>query len=119
MRSDPPESSTLIACLCAAWCDTCGDYRRVFESEASRRAGRVQFRWIDIEDESALVGDVEVENFPTLVITRNGQARFYGTITPHARTLTRLVEAALADELAPVDAEEVRDLAQRLAPGSP
>ncbi len=118
MRSDLPESPTLITCLCAAWCDTCDDYRAVFDSEAARRAGRVQFRWIDIEDESALVGDLEVENFPTLVITRAGQAQFYGTITPHARTLTRLIDAALAGELAPIEAEEVRDFAQRLEPRS-
>jgi len=114
MRSNPPESPILVACLCAAWCDTCDDYRRVFESEAAQRAGQVEFRWIDIEDEAALVGDVEVENFPTLVIAQNGRAQFYGTITPHARTLTRLVDAALANELTPVETDEVRDFARRL-----
>jgi hypothetical protein len=51
------------------------------------------FRWIDIEDESDLVDPIEVENFPTLLIATGGQARFFGTITPHIETLKRLIQS--------------------------
>jgi hypothetical protein len=34
-----------------------------------------------------------VENFPTLLIATGGQARFFGTITPHIETLRRLIQS--------------------------
>jgi len=57
----------LVACLCAAWCDTCVAYREGFLAMA-QRFPRAEFRWVDIEDEAEAVEDIEVENFPTILV---------------------------------------------------
>jgi thioredoxin-like negative regulator of GroEL len=104
-----------VVCLCAAWCGVCRDYRAVLDEIATRFAGRAAFRWIDIEDEAELLGDIDVDNFPTLLIARDGRALFFGTITPQPATLERLVQGALGDELAPVAAgPELDNLLRRL-----
>lgn len=73
--------------------------------------------WIDIEDQADLVGAVDVENFPTLLIARGEQVLFFGTVTPHLSTLTRLVQAALQGTThlgGSAPDEAVRALAARL-----
>lgn len=82
-----------VACLCAAWCGTCGEYRPIFDQlQAARPADR--FRWIDIEDEADLVGEVDVETFPTLLVTReDGQVLFAGPVLPRLNDALRLLEA--------------------------
>ena len=87
----PPEH-LLVACLCAQWCGTCKDYAPLFE-KLQADFPEATFRWIDIEDESELVDPIEVENFPTLLIATGGQARFFGTSTPHIETLKRLIQS--------------------------
>lgn len=84
----------LVACLCAQWCGTCRDYRAVF-AQAEREFPQARFRWVDIEDEADLVGPVDVEDFPTLLIARGGEVAFFGPVLPHAATLLRLVRAQL------------------------
>lgn len=92
----PPDTSEttplLIACLCAQWCGTCKDYQPLFDSLQSEFP-QAQFRWIDIEDESALVDPVEVEDFPTLLIATGKEGRFFGPVLPHRETLGRLIRA--------------------------
>ena len=85
------ESPLLVACLCAQWCTSCLAYREVFDSVASAHRD-IRFRWVDIEDEAALVDDVDVENFPTILIG-DTQPRFFGTILPQPEVLTRLIAA--------------------------
>lgn len=104
----------VVACLCAAWCRTCDDYRPVFDEVGARFGDRVSLRWIDIEDEAGLVGEVDVENFPTLALVRGGQALFCGALTPQAATLTRMIEAALAGALASPNDPEADAFARRL-----
>jgi thiol-disulfide isomerase/thioredoxin len=82
----------LVACLCAQWCGTCKDYAPLFEGLRAEFP-HVTWRWIDIEDESDLVDPVEVEDFPTLLISAGGQARFFGPVMPHIETIRRLVQA--------------------------
>jgi thiol-disulfide isomerase/thioredoxin len=88
----PQPEPLLVACLCAQWCGTCKDYAPLFEGLQADFPGAT-FRWVDIEDESELVDPIEVENFPTLLIATGGQARFFGTITPHIETLKRLIQS--------------------------
>ena len=96
------DDSWLIACLCADWCGTCRDYRAVLEAFA-REHRQARCVWIDIEDHAdALGSELDVENFPTLLVLRGGAPRFFGTVLPHASTLRRTVEAAQA---APLTAE--------------
>ena len=81
----------LVICLCAQWCGTCRDYRAGFEGLAADFSG-VDFRWLDIEDEADQLGDLDVENFPTLYIRRGESVLFFGTLLPHLATLRRLIE---------------------------
>jgi len=81
-----------VVCLCAQWCGTCGDYTARFES-LRHEFPTLTFDWIDIEDQADLVDPVEVDNFPTLLLMRNGRVRFFGSLTPHIETLRRLIQA--------------------------
>lgn len=54
-----------------------------------------QFVWIDIEDQADLVGDLDVENFPTILIQRGDTVVFYGTMLPEPRQVARLLQAQL------------------------
>lgn len=102
-----------VACLCAQWCGTCNTYRATFE-QLQVEFPQVQWRWIDIEDEADLVDPVDVENFPTILIGQGTQLRFFGTITPHAETLRRLVQNQLDTNSAGLDSPDARAVLQRL-----
>lgn len=43
---------------------------------------QARFLWVDIEDEEDLVGDLDVETFPTLLIADPAGARFLGPLLP-------------------------------------
>ncbi len=95
------EGRWVVACLCAAWCDVCKQYRPGFEALASEHPEQ-QCVWIDSEDQADLVGDLDVENFPTILIQHRDIVVFYGTMLPEPRQVARLLEAQLSrddDEL--------------------
>lgn len=105
-----------VTCLCAAWCGTCRDYEAVVGQAAARFSSAARFRSIDIEDDAALVDDVDIDNFPTVLIARGERVLFFGPITPQPGTLFRLVEQALAGELTVTGVPAEADaLARRLA----
>jgi thiol-disulfide isomerase/thioredoxin len=91
----------LVACLCAGWCTACQAYGAVFTQVALGHP-RARFVWVDIEEHSDVLGEaaLDIENFPTVMLLREDQALFYGTVLPHAGTLARMVEAATAGNLA-------------------
>lgn len=91
--TDP--AALLIACFCAAWCDTCTLYQDRFEQLAKEQP-QYTFVWIDIEDHPTLLGDEDIENFPTILVEKNDQALFFGTMLPHIQQLDRLL-TSLAD----------------------
>ena len=82
----------IVACLCAAWCGTCGSYRATFEELAGRHPDKV-FLWVDIEDHADVVGDLDVENFPTLLLQKGETVAFCGTMLPEAGLAHRLLQA--------------------------
>lgn len=96
----------VVACLCAAWCGTCGSYRAAFESLAARHPDKT-FVWIDIEDQADVVGDLDVENFPTLLLQRADTVAFYGTVLPDPAVAERMVQAQVEQS-----GEELARLAQ-------
>jgi thioredoxin-like negative regulator of GroEL len=117
-----PPVPLLVACLCAQWCRTCEAYRDTFTAsrDAFARAhpGELRFAWVDVEDESELVGDLDIEDFPTLLIARGADVLFFGAVMPHAQTLDRLVRSALEGAPAVASASlapDVRALPARLA----
>src|SRR5471030_1240151 len=75
------------------------------------------FVWIDIEDHADIVGDLDVENFPTLLVQRHELVAFFGTMLPDANIAHRLLQtkAAYSDaELATLaDSSEERREWQR------
>jgi thioredoxin 1 len=85
----------LVACLCAAWCTSCRGYRATFDALAAQFAGRADFAWIDVEDDADALGDLDIEDFPTLLIAEPGLLRFLGPVTPQPQTAERLVRQAL------------------------
>ena len=85
----------IVACLCAAWCGTCGSYRATFDALAARHPDK-HFIWIDIEDQADVVGDLDVDNFPTLLIQRHDTVAFFGTVLPDAALAERLIQAQTA-----------------------
>jgi thiol-disulfide isomerase/thioredoxin len=85
----------IVACLCAAWCGTCASYRATFDEVAGRHPDKF-FVWIDIEDQADIVGDLDVENFPTLLIQHHDLVAFFGTMLPDAGIAHRLVQSTAA-----------------------
>jgi thioredoxin 1 len=85
----------LIACLCAEWCGSCRDYRATFAALATQFASSADFAWIDVEDEADALGDLDVEDFPTLLIADGATLSFLGPVTPQVQTAERLVRSAL------------------------
>lgn len=107
----------VVVALCAAWCDTCREFRAALERIAATRAG-VTFAWLDIEDDSAVCGDVDVENFPTLAFYRGTAPVHFGVSLPQEGTVARLVDA-LEESGRPLEAPPaaVAALAVALSPG--
>ena len=107
-------TTPLVVALCAAWCDTCNEFRTTLERIAKARPD-LFFLWLDIEDDSEICGDIDVENFPTLAIYRGARLLHYGVSLPQEGTVARLIDGIAerreADAAAP---QAVRDLPKRL-----
>lgn len=117
--TSPPALPPLhVACLCAAWCRLCDGYAAVFEpvlNALQREHPRLHWHWLDIEDEAELLGDFDVETFPTVVACSAEGVHFAGPLEPHAATLRRTVQAALeASAPPPPAAPEAQAFATRL-----
>ena len=82
----------VVVSLCAAWCDSCNQFRATFERLAATRP-EIAFIWLDIEDDAAIAGDIDVENFPTLAVYRGTEPVHLGVSLPHEMTVRRLIDA--------------------------
>ena len=82
----------IVVALCAAWCDTCREFRAAFDRLAQSRP-QFTFVWLDVEDDADVAGDIDVENFPTLAIYRGDVPIHFGVSLPHETTIGRLVDA--------------------------
>jgi thioredoxin-like negative regulator of GroEL len=87
-----PGSPWTVVCLCADWCGTCRDYRTAFEQRARQRDDAVHV-WIDIEDESDWLGDIDVETLPTLLVLHEDRPMFFGPVLPHMDVVDRTLRA--------------------------
>jgi thioredoxin 1 len=101
----------VVACLCAAWCDVCRQFRPAFDALAARHPSH-RFVWVDVEDEADIVGDFDVEDFPTLLIQRGDTVVFFGTVLPDAAQAQRLLQAQLGSSDEELKAQ-ARSSAQR------
>ena len=104
----------VVVSLCADWCDTCKEFRGAFEAIANARPS-ITFVWLDIEDDSVVAGDIDVENFPTLAIYRGDTVLHFGVSLPQEGTVARLVDEMAERTTAVSNApDEVRELPQLL-----
>ena len=112
----PAGSWVLNACSYCESGGTCREFRPTLERLAEARRDIV-FAWADVEDDAELVGDLDVENFPTLALFRAGVALHYGVSLPHEAVVARLVEtlAAAMPRAAPGLPTEIAALARRLS----
>ncbi len=95
-----PASGHWVICLCAEWCGVCRDWRALFE-QAAREHPQARFAWVDVEDEAAAMGDVDVETFPTVLIAAAGRPVFFGPVLPSAAGFQRLIASVTATGAAP------------------
>ncbi|MDO9448867.1 MAG: thioredoxin family protein [Rugosibacter sp.] len=88
----------LVVCLCAEWCNTCRDYRAGFTALATQFSDTA-FRWVDIEDAADAINsvdglaDIDIENFPTLLIFNQEKVVFFGPMMPQPGLLDRTFKA--------------------------
>jgi thioredoxin 1 len=115
MESEVSTSSDLlVACLCADWCYVCGDYRAVFESLRDEIGAHATFVWIDIEDDEAALGNIDVDDFPTFLIARGKDVVHFGPLMPRREAVLRTVQRALSGESSVVADARLEDLALRV-----
>jgi thioredoxin reductase (NADPH) len=113
--TDPADADgLLVACLCAAWCKTCTEFRGTFD-KLSESNPRAKFIWLDVEADSELVGDIEIENFPTLAVFRGGKPLFYGVTMPQEGVVARTLASLQREDRDAVEVpEEISGLPEAL-----
>lgn len=98
MLTYPPDPAAMlpppfsVICLCAEWCGTCREYRGGFE-RLRIRFPDTRFVWLDIEEQADALGDLDIENFPTLLISRGDAILYYGVMLPYPEHLARILES--------------------------
>lgn len=109
-----PAPEWTVVCLCAEWCRTCEGYETEFARHAAD-SGEARHVWIDVEDDEDLVGDIDIETFPTLLVLQGDKPVFFGPVLPHIDVVDRTLRAARQHGPAgnPVN-EEHRDAVVRL-----
>jgi thioredoxin 1 len=104
----------IVVGLCAGWCPVCREFEPAFARLASEWPG-ARFVWLDVEDQATVVGDVEVDNFPTLAVYRDGHTLHFGATQPQESLVRRLLTAlSEADRAAVPVPDAVSTLPQRL-----
>ena len=91
LRSAWRDGQLVVVTLCAAWCHTCDEFRVALQRIAQSRPDAA-FLWLDIEDDAAICGDVDVENFPTLAVFRGDALLHFGVSLPHEGIVARLID---------------------------
>src|SRR5690606_4229900 len=84
-----------VVCLCAAWCGTCREYETVFAALRKSLPGH-RYRWLDIDDEAELLGEVAIETFPTPLVAPQGAVLFAGPVLPRLGDVQRLLQVLQA-----------------------
>ena len=111
---DGQDDSTLwVIGFCAQWCGVCREWRSAFDGVRATQT-HDRFAWVDVEDEASLMGDIDVETFPTLLVGRAGKVLFFGTVLPNGELLARLL-AGLDPAGADAGTPDTRALLQRIS----
>jgi thioredoxin 1 len=94
MPTDGSAPPGWVICLCAEWCNVCREWRDAF-NETAAAYPQLRFAWVDVEDESDAMGDLDIETFPTVLLARGEHPLFLGPIQPSGAQLARLVDSLL------------------------
>lgn len=105
-RPDSPPPALLVACLCAAWCRVCEDYRPAIVRVADEFPD-YRFMDLDIEDHEALVDGLDIEQFPTFLMAAGDEVRFFGPLPPQPEALRLTVRAAAEGICVPTEATQL------------
>ena len=109
------EHGNLILILCAAWCGTSTTFKSV-ANELALLFTNATFIWLDIEDDCTVAGEIDVANFPSIAVFRDGVPVHYGVSLPHQGVVKRLLKALLTNPIQQADVpEEVAELPQKLS----
>ncbi|RJX34152.1 MAG: thioredoxin [Oxalobacter sp.] len=92
------DDTWIVACLCAEWCGTCRGYRQGFDELADRHPDK-HVIWIDVENCADVVGDLEQENFPTLLVQFKGIITYYAPVLPDHRQVDRLLASLTSESI--------------------
>lgn len=92
-RGSPSVSDDLlwVVCLCAEWCHICRDLRPRLATAETRLTAATQLVWLDVEDHADLLGDLEVETFPSYLIGRNDEVLLFAPGPARADALTDFI----------------------------
>lgn len=88
-----------VVCLCAQWCGVCRQYESEFLA-LREKYPQLRFVWMDVEEREDLLGEVDIETFPTLLIGAGDKPKFLGPLLPQIKVLDRLLSSLLHDESA-------------------
>ena len=96
-----------MVCLCAAWCGVCRQYQSDWDA-LKEQYPQIHFTWLDVEDDDDLLGDMDVETFPTILLAYDAHAQFFGPVLPQIQVLARMLRSH--QEHAPVLVESTAAL---------
>lgn len=105
--------SLSVFCFCAEWCGTCREFYPEFHRLAQQDVSQ-EFIWLDVEATEHLLDEIEIENFPTIIIANESNVCSFGPILPHFNTLQLLCVAAKAGDLKAIHEEPLKNLVKHL-----
>ena len=88
------DNSWVAVCFCAGWCRSCREFQPELEQfTLSFPQGR--FIWVDIEGHDDMLGELDVDKFPTLLLQRGNMVAFYSCIHPDIMQTKRILQSVL------------------------
>lgn len=87
-----------VICLCADWCHICRQMQSALADDQGLLS-MMRWLWVDIEEHADLLGDLEVETFPTYLIGRNDEVLLYAPGPTHADAIVSFVMPYTTDRM--------------------
>lgn len=103
LTRDLAQARLWVVCLCASWCGTCRSMTETLNNLAAELPN-VGFVALDIERDSALVDELDIDDFPTFAFFQGERLVYFGTTLPQQPVIKRLIENFAGAEHAAIDA---------------
>ncbi|MDR0246981.1 MAG: thioredoxin family protein, partial [Burkholderiales bacterium] len=94
-QSATKSQTLLVICLCAEWCAVCRDFKPEYHALAQQHPETL-FAYLDIEDDEALIGAFDLDDFPTLAIFRGDALIHFGVAKAKRDNIARLLRKLIA-----------------------